>query len=252
MLLPEGPRREVALREAVLIVMEQPEPLMALRSARPGVLRQERAAAARPGVPAGPRRGAEARRRAHLSAAAARTVRSLQAEGAAMAAQQPAEAAVARQLVPPALQAAVAAAVREAQQALQVWGVRPTAVPGEVVAPGVVAGRQPVAELAEVAARPREAAAVQGVAEVVQRRAAAERAAAAVLPQAAVAAGRLPGAAPGAEEVPQQAARGEVPAVRPSAAAWVALPCLQEQARPAPSPRERSAHARKSLRIAQP
>jgi hypothetical protein len=94
---------------------------------------------------------------------------------------------------------------------------QPTAVPEEVAAPDVVAGRRPVAESAEVAARPRAAAAERDV-EV------------AVLPRVAVAAVRLPGAARDAE-VPRQGVQGEAPAVRPLAAAWAAAhPCLQELA----------------------
>jgi hypothetical protein len=143
---------------------------------------------------------------------------------------------------------------------------QPTAVPEEVAAPDVVVGRQPVAESAEVAARPREAAAVQDAAGAVQQQAAerdvevavlpqvAERdVEVAVLPQVAVAAVRLPGAARDVEAARRRAVQGEVLAVRPSAAAWAAgHPCLQELARPAPSPPGRSGHARKAQRIAQP
>jgi hypothetical protein len=113
-LLPEGLRREVSLREAVPIVIPaaQPERLMALRSGRPVALRQEEAArtvalrreraeAARPAVPAGSHRGLEmpAQHPAHLSAAVARRVRSLQEVVAAMAAQRLAEAVVAQRQV---------------------------------------------------------------------------------------------------------------------------------------------------------
>ena len=80
--------------------------------------------------------------------------------------------------------------------------------------------------------------------------------AAAAQPQAevwAAAAERRPGAAgpvaPDAEGLQREVP--DVPAVRPSAAAWEAAPCLQA-ARPAPSPQVRSAHARKDLRIARP
>jgi hypothetical protein len=262
-LLPEGPRRQAALREGLLreavpiaIPAVQPEPLMAPRSALPVALRQEQTEAARPDVPAGfHRENLKAQHRARPAAAAARKVRALQAteQAEAMGAQRLAQA---ERLVPPALQAAVAAAVRGAQQALRVWEAQPTAV-AEVR--DVVAGRQPVAESAEVAARPREAsavqrraAAVQGVAAAVQRRAAAERdVEVAVLPQVAVAAGRLPGAARDAEEVRRRAVQGEAPAARLLAVAWAAAhPCLQVLAWPAPSSRVRSAHARGNWQIA--
>lgn len=129
---------------------------------------------------------------------------------------------------------------------------QPTAVPEQVAAPDVVVGRRPVAESAEVAARPQEAAAVQDVAGAVLQQAAERDVEVAVLPQVAAAV-RLPGAARDVEAARRRAARGEAPAVRPSAAAWAAgHPCLQELARPAPSPRGRSGHARKAQRIAQP
>jgi hypothetical protein len=203
---------------------ERQVPVVGRHSVQAGLPCPEHPEAARPDVPAFRRERAH-----HLvrpSAAAAPKVRALRAteEAEALVAQRLAQA---ERLVPPALQAAVAAAVRGAQQALRVWGAQPTAVPGEVVAPDVVVGRQPVAESAEVAARPREAAAqgvavavqqqaaVQDVAGAVQQRAAAERdVEVAVLPQVAVAAVLLPGAARDAE-VPQQGARDEVPAVRP-------------------------------------
>jgi hypothetical protein len=72
-------------------------------------------------------------------------VRALQAteEAEAMVAQRLAQA---ERLAPPALWVAVAAAVREAQQAPQVAAGRPTAVPAEAAAPDVAVGRQPVAE----------------------------------------------------------------------------------------------------------
>lgn len=114
MLLPEGLPRGVLLREAVPIVIPavQPGPLMALRQEQPVALRQERAEAARPAGPAGSHREAEARQRAHLSAAAARRVRALQAAVEAMAAQRLAEAVVAQRLAAPAVQVVVAVAVQ--------------------------------------------------------------------------------------------------------------------------------------------
>jgi hypothetical protein len=120
-LLPEGLRREGLRREAAPMVIPAvpPGPLMALRSARPVALPQERAQAARLAVPAGSRREAEARHRAHLSAAAARRVLQAAAEvmaaqrlAEAVVAQRLAEAAVVQRLAVPAVQAAVAAAVQ--------------------------------------------------------------------------------------------------------------------------------------------
>lgn len=139
---------------------------------------------------------------------------------------------------------------------------QPTAVPGEVAAPDVVAGRQPAAESAGVAARRREAAAVRGVAEVVQRRAAGPVAAeaarlrgaqvaapdAAEAPQRAVPAGVLDAAG-----VRRRAARGEARGALLLAAAWAGLPSIRcQEGRLAPSARAQSAHGRVRLRTAQP
>ena len=259
--LPEELRREGLSREAAPIVMEQPEPLMGLCSGRSGVLRQERAAVARPAVPAGSRRGAEARRRAHLSAAAARRVRSLQV-AAAMAAQRRAEPAVAQRLALPALQAAVAAAVQQAQAVPPVSAVQPTAVPGEVAAPDAEEALRRAAELAAGVARRPEEAAVPGAAEEARPQAAGPVAAEAVRLRG------VPVVAPDAEEALRRAAEAEVRVLEAGArrrvardealgarlwaAAWAALPSTRCQGhRLAPSARAQSAHARGRLRTAQ-
>jgi hypothetical protein len=177
--------------------------------------------------------------------------------------------------VPPALQAAEAAAVREAQQAPRVAAVLPTAARGEAALQDavVVAGPQPEAEWAGGVARRPEAAAEPGVAEVVQRRAAGPASVAVQLRGAQV-------AAPDAEEAPLRAAEvaaldaeevrlreaaAGVPdagvqrrvardgAVLLLAAAWVGPPSIPLQGdQPAPSARARSLHARGGLRTAQP
>ena len=257
MLLPEGPRREVALREGrlraavpIAIPVVQPGPLMGPRRA----LRPEPEEAAGRAVPAGSRRE-HLKARARPSAAVARKVRAPQAteEAEAMAAQRLAQA---ERLVPPALPAAEAAAVREAQQAPGVLGAQPPVAPE---APDVVVGRQPVAESAEVAARPREAAAVQGGAEAVPRRAAGPASAAVRLRGAEV-------AAPDAEEAPLRAAQAGALAAAEEphrvardeevlllAAAWAELPSTRLRGgRLAPSARARSAHARGGSRTARP
>jgi hypothetical protein len=273
-LFPEGLRREVLLRKAVPIVIPaaQSERLMALRSARtvarqeraarPVALRRERAEAARPAVPGGSHRGLEmpAQHPARLSAAVARKARALRA-AAVMAAQRLAEAMVAqRQVAQRQAEPAVQAVGPEPQQEVSpASAAQPTAAREEEVAPDVVVGRQPAVESAEVAARRREAAAVRGAAEVVQRRAAGP---------ASVEAVRLRGAqvaAPDAEEAPQRAApagvrdaagvlrrvaRDEARGVLLLAAAW-AGPLYPQAARLAPSARARSAHARGCLRTAQ-
>jgi hypothetical protein len=227
-------------------------PLMERHSVQVELPGLERPETARPGVPAGPHRECPAR----PSAAAARKVRALQGteEAGAVVAQHLAQA---ERLVPPALQAAVAAAVREAQQVLPASTAQPRAVPGEVAAPDVVVGPQSAAESAG-AARRREAAAVQDVA-AVQRRAAGP-ASVAVRPRAAEV------AVPDAEEAPRRGAEAEVPdaavVLRPGArggaqgvllsAAASAAPLCPQAARPAPSARAQSAHARGGLRTAQP
>jgi hypothetical protein len=257
--LPEGLRREVPRREAVPGV--QPGPLMALRSARPVALRRERAAAARPDVPAGLRRAdLGEQHRAHLSAAAARKVPAPQAAVEGMAAQRLAEAVVARRL---AVLAAVAAAVQQAQEVPPASAAQPTAARGAVVAPDVVAGRQPAAESAGVAARRREAAAGPGAAAEVQPQAAVLDVAGAALPQvaeaarpqaaglAAVEAERLREAAVlDAAGVRRRVAR-DAPGVLLLAAAWAGPLCPQAP-RLAPIPPAQSAHARGRLRTARP
>jgi hypothetical protein len=241
-----GLRRGVLLREVVLAVVVQPGPLMALRSARPVALRQERAEAARPAVPVG-YRGAnlEAQHRAHLSAAAARRV--LQAAAEVMAAQRPAEPVVAQRLVAPAVQAAVAAAVQQAQEVPLASAAQPQAA----AVWDVAAGLRPAGSVA-VVRLPEEGAAVLDVAE-----AALPQVAEAALPQAAAVARAAAAGVRRREEVaraagvPRRAARGG--AVLLLAAAWAALPSTRLQGdRLAPSARARSARARRRLRTAQP
>jgi hypothetical protein len=252
---PEGLLREVLHRRAEWRVL-----LTELRSAQPALPRPE---SARPDVPGDPHLECPAR----PSAAAARKVRARRATGEAeaMVAQRLAQA---ERLAPRALQAAVAAAVREAQQVLGGAAAQPPAAPE--VRDAVVA-RQPAAASAWAEARRPAAAAVQDAAEVVQRRAAvqdaaevvqrraAEPASAAVRPRGAE------GAAPDAEEaplrgeaepldvaaVPHRVARDE--GARLLAAAWAGLPSTRLQAgRLAPSARAQSAHAREGLRTARP
>jgi hypothetical protein len=81
-------------------------------------------------------------------------------------------------------------------------------------------------------------------------RQAAARAAGVPLPGEQAGAEPLRGARD-AEAVRRRAVQGEAPAVQPLAVAWAAAhPCLQELARPAPSPGVRSGHARGNSRIA--
>jgi hypothetical protein len=219
---------------------------------RPVVSRPAQRKEVRLDVPAGFRREhLKAQYPARPSVAAARKVPALQAtEGAeAMVAQRLAQA---ERPVPPALQAAEAAAVREAQQAPRALGAQPS-VAAEVW--DVVVAPQPVAESAEVVARPREAA-VQGAAEVVQRRAAGQ-ASVAARPRAAEVAAldaeevRLREAEAGVWDVaPRQVERGGR-GVLLLAAASVGLPSTRLRGgRLAPS--TRVAHARGGLRTAQP
>jgi hypothetical protein len=196
------------------------------------VPRLVRPEAARPDVPAGLRRE-HLKAPARPSAAAARKARALQApeEAEAMVAQRLAQAER------PALQAAVVAAVQEAQQALGVVAAQPQVAP-EVS--DVVAAPLPAAESAGVARR-LEVAAVQDVAAAVQRRAAGPASGAA----------RLLGAEVLDAAVLRPGARDE--GVRLLAAAWAGLPSTRLQGgRLAPSARARSAHARGCLRTAQP
>jgi hypothetical protein len=223
--------------------------------------------AARRDVLAGPRRGYPA----HPSAAVAQrgSAQALALPPAAMAVPRTAAPVAVRHLEP-AQQGAAAGPRPEVQRAP---AARPQAARVEVGASGARAlpreGREAVWDAraeprrgagSGAAVRLPEEAAVQGVAEAVQQLAAerdvvvlpqaAERDVEGVVLPQAVAAVRLPGAARGAE-VPLQGAR-DAPAVQPSAAAWAVPPCLRVPARPAPSPRARSAHARKRQRIAQP
>jgi hypothetical protein len=162
-------------------------------------------------------------------------------EAEAMVAQRLARA---ERLVPPALQAAVAPAVREAQQAPRVVAAQPPVAP---VARDVAVGRQPAAGSAGAVARRLEAAA-EPASEAVRLR------------EAEV-------AAPDAEVVPLPGAAAEVldaagvrrpgardgPAVLLLAAAWAGLPSTLRQAgRLARSAWARSAHAKGGLRTAQP
>jgi hypothetical protein len=230
-LRPEELLREVLRQQAERRVLTEP------RSVQLALPHPEWA---RPGVPAGPHQEYPA----CPSAAAARKVRAPQVteEAEAMVAQRLARA---ERLVPPALQAAVAPAVREAQQAPRVVAAQPPVAP---VARDVAVGRQPAAGSAGAVARRLEAAAAEPASETVRLR------------EAEV-------AAPDAEVVPLPGAAAEVldaagvrrpgardgPAVLLLAAAWAELPSTRLQAgRLAPSARARSAHARGGLRTAQP
>jgi hypothetical protein len=165
--------------------------------------------------------------------------------------------AQAERLAPPALQAAVAAVVREAQQALGVVGAQP---PEE-------------AEVWDAVAAQRRAAGSASAEVRLQGAEAAGSASAEVQLQGVEAAGpasvavRLRGAevaAPGVEEAPLRAAQAGVldaaavrrraggPGVLLLAAASAGLPSTRPQgSRPAPSARAQSAHARGGLRTAQ-
>jgi hypothetical protein len=156
-------------------------------------------------------------------------------EAEAMVAQRLAQA---ERLAPPALQAAVAAAVREVQPAPGVVAAQPQVAPE---AWDVAAAPQPAAERAGVARR-LEVAAVQDVAAAVQRRAAAP---ASVAVRLRGAAGALDAAVlrPGALDE----------GVLLLAAAWAGLPSTRLQGdRLAPSAGAQSAHARGCLRTARP
>jgi hypothetical protein len=210
-------------------------------AAQPVVWCPARTEAARPDVPAGLcREHLQAQHPARPSAAAARKVRVLQAteEAEAMVAQRLARA---EGLAPPALQAAVGAAVREAQQVQGVVAAQPQ-VASEVW--DVVAAPRPAAESAGVARR-LEGAAVQGVA-AVQRRAAG--------PASVVV--RLRGAAGAQVQDAGVLLRGarDAQGVLLLAAAWAAglLSTRLQGGRLVPSARARSAHARGCSRTARP
>jgi hypothetical protein len=198
---------------------------------RAAALRREQQDPARRGVPAADLYPARP------SAAAARKVQALQATEEAEAMVVPRLAQAVRR-VPPALQAAVAAAVQEAQQVPGVAAAQPRAAP-EVW--DVAVAPQPAAEPAG-AVRRLVVAAVRDVAAVPRR--AAGPASEAVQPR-------------GAAEVPdagvrRQAGRG-AQGVLLLAAAWAVLPSIRcRGGRPAPSLWARSARAGGRLRTAQP
>ncbi len=149
--------------------------------------------------------------------------------------------------------AAWAEAAAVALPVQQVLAAQPKAAPAGL-AELDAGGLQPAAPVA-VARLPEEEAVPDAAAAV--RLPAAERdAAAGVLPPVAVravAAEERPRAAP-AVRVSEVRRRAEPDgAARPSAAVWAApLSTLQQGDQPAPSARERSAHARGCLQIAQP
>jgi hypothetical protein len=149
---------------------------------------------------------------------------------------------------PQAALAASGAEVPAARGAERDAAAEPRQVAGSGAA--VLLPEEAVARDAAVAAQPQ--AVEPGGAVLLPEEAVERDVAAAAQPQGA-AAERRPGAvrpvAPDAEGLHREAP--DVPAARPSAAAWAAPPCLQA-ARPAPSPQARSAHAKKDLRIAQP
>jgi hypothetical protein len=245
--LPEGLRREVLRLRA-----ERRGPLTERHSGQAELPRPEHREAARLGVPAGPHRECPARPSAavapmasasRLPAAGPQVVR-LPAEQGALRSEpeQPGVPAAPRREAqrvsaaqPQAALAASGAGAPAAREAERDAAAEPRQVAGSGAA--VLLPEEAVARDAAVAAQP----------QAVERDVAA-----AAQPQGA-AAERRPGAvrpvAPDAEGLHREAP--DVPAARPSAAAWAAPPCLQA-ARPAPSAEARSAHASKDLRIAQP
>jgi hypothetical protein len=235
-------RREGLLREVVPFAtpVVQPGPLMALRWVRTEALRPVQADAARPVVlrPAVP---AAVRCPARPSVVAAPKERvPLRAELKERAQRRAEPMKVLR----PAGRAEGAAAALPEQVARQALAVRPKAVPGVPAVSAEAAAPQPEAASGAAGLLPEERAAVQGVAAEVPQLA-AEQAAVAV---------RLRGERAGpVSEVLRRAARG-AQGEPLSAAAWAADPLstrLRED-RPAPSAPARSAHAKESLRIAQP
>jgi hypothetical protein len=267
------PQREVALPvparpEALRLPAEWRVPLKAPRSVQPALPRQVRAQAARLDVRAGPRRGL-GMRPAYGLVAAVPMVRepALARRRAAelLVAQLQAEPLVWRLEAEPAKQGAPAQPRRAVRQ---VAAVQPLAVRAEVAASVALVPEGPEAARG-AAAEPQlaagSAAAVLLLAEEVGPgavgavppraagevpRQAAERAAGVPLPGEQAGAEPLRGARD-AEAVRRRAVQGEAPAVQPLAVAWAAAhPCLQELARPAPSPGVRSGHARGNSRIA--
>jgi hypothetical protein len=267
----EVPQREVALPvparpEALRLPAEWRVPLKAPRSVQLALPRQVRAQAARLDVRAGPRRGL-GMRPAYGLVAAVPMVRepALAWRRAAerLVAQLQAEPLVGRLEAEPAEQGAPAQPRRAAQQVavqpqaarVEVAGSVALVPEGQEAERGAAAEPQPAAGSAAAVLLLAEEVgpAVEAVppraAEEVPRQAAA-RAAGVPLPGEQAGAEPLQGARD-AEAVRRRAVQGEAPAVRPLAVAWEAAhPCLQELARPAPSPGVRSGHAKGNSRIA--
>jgi hypothetical protein len=259
-LRPEG-QRQVALRRAAL----QPEakrmavPLTALRSVQPALPCQVRAEAARPVVPDAVRYPA---RPSVVAAPKVRVLLRVELKERAQRlaepeAQQPAEPMKVLRPAEPAGWAEAAAVALPEQVARQALAVRPKAVPGVLAVWDAAAAPQPEAASGAAGLLPEERAAGQGVAGAVPQRAAGQGVAEAVpqpaAEQAAVAV-RLRGEQAGpVSEVRRRVARG-AQGEPLSAAAWAAVPLSTRLRgdRPAPSPPARSAHAKESLRIAQP
>jgi hypothetical protein len=222
-LLPEGLRRAVLRLRA-----ERRAPLRERHSVQAELPCPEHPEAARPGVPAGPHRECPAYPSAavvpmalasRLPAAGPQVVR-LTAEQVALRSE-------------PEEQGVLAEPRREAQR---VPAAQPQAAQAAVAASGagVPAAR---AAVWDAAAEPRQVAVEQDAAVAAQPQAVERDVAAAAQPQGAArvaAAERRPGAvrpvAPDAEGL--QRGAPDVPAARPSAAAWAAPPCPQA-ARPA-------------------
>jgi hypothetical protein len=211
-----------------------------------------RAAAVRPAVPAAARPSVVAARMVPVRAAVAQPLaepmRALQlAEG--WVAQPLAEAVLAQQLAEPAAWAEAAPGVPREQAVPRAVAVRPKVAQAVW---GAAAVPQPVAASVAVELPPEERAGQDVAAALLQEVAAGER-----LPEVArdEVAERLPEARQAAVRVSEVRLRAapDEPEVLPSAAAWAApLSIRLREARPAPSPWARSAHARERLRTAQP
>jgi hypothetical protein len=233
--LPEGLRREELRLQA-----ERRVPPRERRSVQAESPCPEHPEAARLGVPAGPHRACPA----YPSAAVAPMAVALLLAAWPQVVRLPAELRS-----EPEERGVPAAPRREAQRVSAAQPQAALAASGAGVAGARGAERDAAAEPRQVAG---SGAAVRLPAEAVERDAAVRPPEEAV-ERAVAAAERRPGAvrpaAPDAEGLQREVP--DAPAARPSAVAWAAPPCLQA-ARPAPSPRVRSAHASKDLRIAQP
>lgn len=213
-LRPEGRRSVAPARPEQRCSAEFRDAAAVPRLLAAPALRQEWQEPARPAFPDGSHRGSDltAQHPAHPSAAAAPTARALQA------------------------------AAGEAPRVPQALAAQPKAAEAARAEQDAAVGPQPAVALDAEVLRPVAAAARDAVAVVPRQVAEAAQALAALLPGAE---------AVRVSEVRRRAARDEAPGVRLSAAVSAAPLCLPE-ARLAPSASARSAHARESLRIAQP